>query len=188
MKQKSLFSIKDVVAIGVGAALFVVIAMLQIPAPAPNTSIQLQYALQALFSVVFGPIVGFLIGLIGHAIKDAMSGSLWWTWIISSGLFGLFVGFFRKQIGEFKGEVTKKELIVFNVVQIVSNLVIWGLIAPVGDVLIYKESANKVFLQGVVAGFLNALTVAVAGSLLLIAYARTQTKDGSLTKDKTYRR
>lgn len=76
MKQKSLFSIKDVVAIGVGAALFVVIAMLQIPAPAPNTSIQLQYALQALFSVVFGPIVGFLIGLIGHAIKDAMSGGL----------------------------------------------------------------------------------------------------------------
>lgn len=179
MKQKSLFSIKDVVAIGVGAALFVVIAMLQIPAPAPNTSIQLQYALQALFSVVFG----FLIGLIGHAIKDAMSGGLWWTWIISSGLFGLFVGFFRKQIGEFKGEVTKKELIVFNVVQIVSNLVIWGLIAPVGDVLIYKESANKVFLQGVVAGSFNALTVAVAGSLLLIAYARTQTKDGSLTKD-----
>ena len=164
MKQKSLFSIKDVVAIGVGAALFVVIAMLQIPAPAPNTSIQ-------------------LIGLIGHAIKDAMSGGLWWTWIISSGLFGLFVGFFRKQIGEFKGEVTKKELIVFNIVQIVSNLVIWGLIAPVGDVLIYKESANKVFLQGVVAGSFNALTVAVAGSLLLIAYARTQTKDGSLTKD-----
>ena len=77
----------------------------------------------------------------------------------------------------------ERELIVFNVVQIVSNLVIWGLIAPVGDVLIYKESANKVFLQGVVAGSLNALTVAVAGSLLLIAYARTQTKDGSLTKD-----
>ena len=49
--------------------------------------------------------------------------------------------------------------------------------------LIYKESANKVFLQGVVAGSFNALTVAVAGSLLLIAYARTQTKDGSLTKD-----
>ena len=34
MKQKSSFSIKDVVAIGVGAALFVVIAMLPIPAPA----------------------------------------------------------------------------------------------------------------------------------------------------------
>lgn len=53
MKQKQAFSIKDVVAIGVGAALFVVIAMIPIPAPAPNTSIQLQYALQALFSVVW---------------------------------------------------------------------------------------------------------------------------------------
>ena len=180
MKQKQAFSIKDVVAIGVGAALFVVIAMIPIPAPAPNTSIQVQYALQALFSVVFGPIVGFLMGLIGHAIKDAMSGNLWWTWIISS---GFFVGFFRKQIGELKGEVTKKELLVFNVVQIVANLVIWGLIAPVGDVMIYKESANKVFLQGVVAGSVNALVVAIAGSLLLIAYARTQTKDGSLSKD-----
>ena len=172
MKQKQAFTIKDVVAIGVGAALFVVIAMIPIPAPAPNTSI-----------VVFGPIVGFLMGLIGHAIKDAMSGNLWWTWIISSGLFGLFVGFFRKQIGDLKGEVTKKELLVFNIVQIVANLVIWGLIAPVGDVMIYKESANKVFLQGVVAGSVNALVVAIAGSLLLIAYARTQTKDGSLSKD-----
>ena len=183
MKQKSLFSIKDVVAIGVGAALFVVIAMLQIPAPAPNTSIQLQYALQALFSVVFGPIVGFLMGLIGHAIKDAMSGGLWWTWIISSGLFGLFVGLFRKQFGDLKGEVTKKELIVFNVVQVIANLLIWGLLAPVGDVLIYHDNPNKVFLQGVVAGSVNALVVAIAGSLLLIAYARTQTKDGSLSKD-----
>ncbi len=183
MKQKQFFSIKDVVAIGVGAALFVVIAMIPIPAPAPNTSIQLQFALQALFSVIFGPIVGFLMGLIGHAIKDAMSGGLWWTWIISSGLFGLFVGLFRKQIGDLKGEVTKKELIVFNVVQVIANLLIWGLIAPVGDVLIYHDNPNKVFLQGVVAGSVNALVVAIAGSLLLIAYARTQTKDGSLSKD-----
>ena len=160
-----------------------VIAMIPIPAPAPNTSIQLQFALQALFSVIFGPIVGFLMGLIGHAIKDAMSGGLWWTWIISSGLFGLFVGLFRKQIGDLKGEVTKKELIVFNVVQVIANLLIWGLIAPVGDVLIYHDNPNKVFLQGVVAGSVNALVVAIAGSLLLIAYARTQTKDGSLTKD-----
>ena len=39
MKQKQAFTIKDVVAIGVGAALFVVIAMIPIPAPAPNTNI-----------------------------------------------------------------------------------------------------------------------------------------------------
>ena len=72
MKQKQAFTIKDVVAIGVGAALFVVIAMIPIPAPAPNTNIQLQYALQALFSVIFGPIVGFLMGSFLVACLDSL--------------------------------------------------------------------------------------------------------------------
>ena len=76
MKKKLLdtkFTIKEVVATGIGAALFVVIGMISIPTPVPNTSIQLQYAVQALFSVIFGPFVGFLMGLIGHVIKDAMA-------------------------------------------------------------------------------------------------------------------
>ena len=45
---------------------------------------------------------------------------------------------------------------------------------------------NLLVLQsdfGLVDGSVNALVVAIAGSLLLIAYARTQTKDGSLSKD-----
>ena len=77
MKRKLLdtkFTIKEVVATGIGAALFVVIGMISIPTPVPNTSIQLQYAVQALFSVVFLPVVGFLKGLIGHLIKNAKAG------------------------------------------------------------------------------------------------------------------
>ncbi|HEW2678722.1 ECF transporter S component, partial [Streptococcus pneumoniae] len=59
------FTIKQVVAVGIGAALFVVIGMINIPTPVPNTSIQLQYAVQALLSIIFGPIIGLLVGLIG---------------------------------------------------------------------------------------------------------------------------
>ena len=40
-------SIRSVVATGIGAALFVVIGMISIPTPVPNTSIQLQYAVLA---------------------------------------------------------------------------------------------------------------------------------------------
>ena len=40
-------SIKQVVAIGVGAALFVVIGMISIPTPVPNTSIQLSMRYRA---------------------------------------------------------------------------------------------------------------------------------------------
>ena len=68
------FTIKQVVAVGIGAALFVVIGMINIPTPVPNTSIQLQYAVQALLSIIFGPIIGLLVGLIGHAIKDSLAG------------------------------------------------------------------------------------------------------------------
>ena len=137
-------SIRSVVATGIGAALFVVIGMISIPTPVPNTSIQLQYALQALFSVIFGPVVGFLTGFIGHALKDIVS---------------------------------------FNVIQLLANAVVWIVIAPLGDILIYNEPANKVFVQGVVATISNGLTVAIAGTVLLLAYARTQTKSGSLKKD-----
>ncbi|MEQ0489446.1 ECF transporter S component, partial [Anaerococcus murdochii] len=44
-------SVKIVVATGIGAALFVIIGwLINIPTPIPNTSIQLQYAVLALFS------------------------------------------------------------------------------------------------------------------------------------------
>lgn len=56
-------SIKAVVATGIGAALFVIIGIfINIPLFA-NTSIQLQYAVQAFLAVLFGPAVGFLLVL-----------------------------------------------------------------------------------------------------------------------------
>lgn len=68
-------------------------------------------------------------------------------------------------------------------IQLLANAVVWIVIAPLGDILIYNEPANKVFVQGVVATISNGLTVAIAGTVLLLAYARTQTKSGSLKKD-----
>lgn len=59
-------TIKKVVATGIGAALFIIIGMLvNIPTPIPNTNIQLQYAVLALFAVIYGPGVGFFTGFIG---------------------------------------------------------------------------------------------------------------------------
>ena len=68
-------------------------------------------------------------------------------------------------------------------IQVLANAIVWVVIAPLGDLLIYNEPVNKVFVQGVVATISNGLTVAVAGTVLLLAYARTQTKSGSLKKD-----
>ena len=59
-------SIRTVVATGIGAALFIIIGMFVNIPIFGNTSIQLQYAVQALFSVVFGPITGFFMGFFGQ--------------------------------------------------------------------------------------------------------------------------
>lgn len=177
-------SIKTVVATGIGAALFVVIGLLiNIPTFVPNTSIQLQYAVQALLSVVFGPFVGFFIGLIGHTLKDSLTYGPWWSWILASGVVGLVIGFAKNRLRVEEGIFEGKDIVVFNIFQVVANVIAWGIIAPVLDIVIYSEAANKVFTQGLVAGVVNSITIAIAGTILLGVYARSQTKTGSLSKD-----
>ena len=51
------------------------------------------------------------------------------------------------------------------------------------DILIYSEPLDKLFAQGLVAAIANAITTAIVGSLLCVAYAATRTKAGSLSKE-----
>ena len=178
-------SIKTVVATGIGAALFIIVGtLINIPTPIPNTNIQLQYAVIALFAVIYGPTVGFFSGFIGHALKDALQyGSPWWTWVLVSGLIGFAICFLAKKINIEKSPLTVKDYVWFNAVQIIANVVGWALIAPYGDILIYSEPASKVFAQGILSAAINSLTIAIGGSLLLAVYSKTRTQSGSLTKD-----
>ena len=84
MKQSP---VKTIVAIGIGAALFFVLGrFVAIPSPVPNTSICIQYGLLGFMAVLFGPLAGTLIGLIGHFLIDlSWGGGIWWSWVISSG-------------------------------------------------------------------------------------------------------
>ena len=122
-------SVKTVVAIGIGAALFFVLGKIAIPSPVPNTNISLQYAIQTVFATLFGPIAGLLIGFIGHTLIDATSYGPWWSWIIASAFVGLVVGLVTMKLDINEGIDTKK-IVQFNVAQIVAHLLAWGLVAP----------------------------------------------------------
>src|SRR5699024_3188561 len=85
--------VTQAVAIGIGAALFFVLGRFdEVPPPAPNTTISIEYAVLAVFAVLYGPLVGALAGLIGHILIDATGFGIWLSWEISSGVFGLVVG------------------------------------------------------------------------------------------------
>lgn len=181
---KNQLSIKSIVAIGIGAALFFVLGrFVAIPSPIPNTTINIQYAILGLFGVIFGPVVGVLAGLIGHVLIDLSWGSPWWSWIIASAVYGLIIGFSSKYVNIEEGTFGKKEMIGFNVFQIVGHAVAWILVAPILDILIYSEPVNKVFAQGAFAAVSNIISTAVVGTILLVAYAKTRTGAGSLKKE-----
>ena len=178
-------SIKTVVAVGIGAALFFVLGrFVAIPSGVPNTNISLQYAILGMLAAMYGPVAGGLIGFIGHTLIDFSYGwGVWWSWVIASAVFGLLVGLGAKLLKMNEAEMGLMGLLKFNIVQIVSHVICWGGVAPVLDILMYNEPLDKLFAQGLVAGTSNAVTTAIVGSLLCIAYAATKTKAGSLTKE-----
>lgn len=183
--KKDLLSIKTIVAIGIGAAVFIILAkFVAIPSPIPNTSIQTAYAFLALMAVVFGPIAGGLIGLIGHALNDAISyGSVWWSWVIVSMLVGFLIGLIAKKIDIESGVFNTKKVITFNVAQVIAQGIGWFFVAPWLDIVIYAEPANKVFAQGLFAGFSNMITVGIIGTILLFAYSKTRSQSNSLHRE-----
>ena len=159
-------SIKTIVAIGIGAAVFMILGRFgSIPTGIPNTNIETCYAFLALMAILYGPFAGAAIGFIGHALKDLVFyGTPWFSWVIASAVVGLIIGLAWERLKVNEGEFDKKEMIVFNIA-------------------IYAEPAKKVYAQGAVASLSNAITVGVLGTILLYTYSKTRVKKGSLDRE-----
>ena len=138
-------SIKTVVAVGIGAALFFVLArFVAIPSGIANTSICLQYAVLALFAILYGPVAGGLIGFIGHTLGDlSWGGSPWWSWVLASAMVGVIIGLVSKKIDLSSGRFGKKELITFVLTTLVAMAISWVVVAPVLDIRDLRRARQK---------------------------------------------
>jgi energy-coupling factor transport system substrate-specific component len=185
---KKLIAVKTVVktaaAIVIGAALmFLLNRYVALPSGVLNTNLNLGIAILAAFAAIFGPLAGFLIGLIGHFLTDLTAGyGLWWSWIFSSALFGLAVGFFWKSYNVEEGGFGIKQCLVFNGVQAVANVIAWVFIARTLDLIIYNEPFELVSLQGFVAAGLNIAVVQLLGSLIVFCYSKVKSRGGGNTE------
>lgn len=183
MRNSSFLSIKNIVAIGIGSAVFLVLGRFgSIPTGIPNTNLEVAYAFLALMAIIYGPLSGFLIGFIGHALKDMLFyGTPWFSWVIASAVVGLIIGLSYKFVN--LENFNKKEILKFNLFQILANIISWIIIAPALDILIYSEPSNKVFIQGAFASISNILTIAIIGTSLVLIYSKSLVKKGSLSKE-----
>lgn len=179
------FGIREVVATGICAALvFVLLRFVAIPTPLPDTSLGIHQAVLAFFAVLFGPIVGLLGGFLGNLLVDLTAGwGIWWSWIIAMGVFGLVTGLGVQGIDLKSGEFGKKDIIRFNVVQIIAAAISWGVVAPVLDIVMYGEPAGKVFTQGIFTAISAIVATAIVGTLICKVYASSRPKKGSLNKE-----
>lgn len=179
-------SVQTVVATGIGAAIiFVLMKFVAIPTGISNTQVNVAEGFLPLLAAIYGPVAAGLAMFIGHALNDFVTyGSPWWTWVVVDGLIGVAFGLFKRQLDVQSGIISISKLVLFNVYQVVVNFIGWVLLAPTGDILIYHEPANKVYLQGVVTWLLNSASVAIIGTILLVLYTKTRTKRGSLKKEK----
>ena len=172
-------STKDVVAVGIGAALYGVLSMISIPI-GPNTSFRLAIAVLVIFGGLFGPVVGFLVGFIGHALNDGlMWGSIWWSWVFLSAVIGLFSGLVAMDGDcDVRGGKLEKKHILKMYIYAVAGIVVGSLVAYAGDVFLYGEPADKVWLQIILASISNLGVIAVVGIPAVIALAKRNNKGG----------
>ena len=77
-----------------------------------------------------------------------------------------------------------KQIVLFNVAQVIANALAWVLAAPALDIVMYAEPANKVFAQGAWAFLGNIIIAGILGTLLAVAYSKIGGKSSSLSKEE----
>lgn len=180
------FTAKTVVVIAIGAALYGIggLPMFGIPVFA-NTTLKPAMAILALFSVLYGPIVGFLVGFIGHWVTDLFAGwGVWLTWVLGSGIVGLLIGLFPMLT---KGRISQglfetKDFVTFIVLTVVGNVVGYGCSAFL-DTVLYAEPFAKVFTQLVIIAAGNTVLIAIVGYFILKSVAKRNQQSLNLKEE-----
>ena len=158
--------------IAAGAVLFFLLgAFVSIPSPIDTVNICLQYGLQAFLAMVCGPLTAAASGLLGHIAIDLYFGELCWSWIIATWSYRRLLGNLPNVTGLRFATYDRENLVRFNLCQLAIHVVCWAGIAPLLEILLYSESMDRIFEQGLTAAVSNADTTAIVGSALLVAYS-----------------
>jgi energy-coupling factor transport system substrate-specific component len=186
--------------VAAGASLYAVLdAFLHVLNPMPCIQLNRQWPLEGVWlcfwpsaaiamlsGYAWGARVGFLTGLLGSAISDALlSRGLWLNWEIGVGLLGLVPGIFKARTGEKRG----KSSVVLYVAIVVASAAGMSFATYVGCIFRYSglrlgEAANAFFISTFFNAVVNGVTL--ASPMLLVRYyieAHARARAERLTRD-----
>ncbi|MCT4509131.1 MAG: ECF-type riboflavin transporter substrate-binding protein [Tepidibacter sp.] len=179
------FDTKTVVTIGIGAALYGVLGLFGFPI-AFNTNIKPAVALLSIFAVLFGPVVGFSVGFIGHALTDMIAGwGIWWGWVLSSAIMGLFIGLVcnYKEFSVKNGIATKKHY-MYMIFTGTIGIIMAFIFAGAFDVILMGEPFNKIVIQVIGAIISNLIVFVALGIPAIVGLVNVNKKNSNLELDK----
>ncbi|MDD2231997.1 MAG: ECF-type riboflavin transporter substrate-binding protein [Sphaerochaetaceae bacterium] len=185
-KKKSMTAVKAVVVVAIGAALYGFGGLIGIPIFA-NTTIKPAMAILALFAGVYGPIVGALVGFLGHWITDLFAGwGVWFTWVAGSAICGALIGLYpiitKNALKE--GKMNGKQIGIFIGLSFGANFIGY-MISAILDYLLFAEPMDKVITQQLLVALVNTVVIAILGVLLMKLVASRFAKTRNLELDKT---
>jgi energy-coupling factor transport system substrate-specific component len=176
MNTQNLFAVnrRMLIATVIGALLFTLLSrFVIIPTPIAGTFFFPSYALLGFFATLFGPISGALISLTGMIVVGIWMNNVYLSYTIASVVCGFIYGLAKKHVHADRGEFGYDSIIAYNATQVIGNLVSWALIAPALELLFNPgRPASDVFLQGLMAAFVDILSAEFIGTPLLFAYSR----------------
>jgi len=173
--RESLFSTKQIVAMAVGTALYAALTIpfnfLQIPG-VWLVAVRPTVAIPMFFGFVFGPVTGFVSGLLGNVIADGISwGGFFWNWDIGNGLIGAIPGigyYVVKRVDWAKA----KGLVSAAVLAVVGSIVGMGFAAATDYIFqIGLSTVEAAMLELYTAGATDAVNGLILTPILLYAYA-----------------
>jgi energy-coupling factor transport system substrate-specific component len=156
---------RTIVYAAIGAALYGILLVAQVPVPGTTVSIRPAFALVPFFGYAFGPIVGFFTGLVGNAIGDQISG--WglltsWNWSIANGIVGLLAGLAPLYLARWTGGSLRDRAIGGAVAGAVA--VVIGFLFTFTDLII--QAGNTV--GGVWAFYLTVIVADLIATIILV--------------------
>jgi len=173
----SFFSSKQIFAMFVGTLLYAALTTLfnvnQVPASGGLIAFRPMVAIPMLFGIVFGPVAGFVSGLLGNALSDYASyGAFSWNWEIASGLLGAIPGIAYFVIS--RTDWTKARTFARIIVLVVVASVVGTGFAALADYIFHVGFGpiDTAFAEFTSAGLTDAINGVIFTPILLYAYAR----------------
>src|SRR5512133_2715917 len=173
------FGTREVVFAAIGAALYGVLSaltnVLQIPG-AGNVAVRPAVSIVFFFGLAFGPVVGFITGLLGNIIGDLLSGYGFWPWWdLANGIMGMIAGLFMVYMTNYRAI---RDLILAEVAVILGSAV--GMfLASITEIWVSGIDFATTMVQNFSPSFLsNIVNGLILVPILMIAYSAVVARSG----------